>query len=62
MRSSEDVRIGALGWRAAAALSDDLAEARVLAALSASIYVEVAGEVLWIAGAGHVIRRNASRM
>jgi Protein of unknown function (DUF2877) len=50
MRSSDGVRICALGWRAAAALGDDGAEARVLAALSASLYVDVAGEVLWIGG------------
>jgi hypothetical protein len=49
MRSSECVRIDAIGWRAAAALGDDAGEARVLATLRASIYVAVAGEVLWIA-------------
>jgi hypothetical protein len=42
------VRICALGWRADVALRASDGEARVLAALSASVYVESGGEVLWI--------------
>jgi hypothetical protein len=42
------VRICALGWRADAALREREGEARVLAALSASVYVEVGDELLWI--------------
>lgn len=46
------VPIRALGWRARDALrAPGGARARVLAALSASLYVEVAGELLWIGGA-----------
>jgi Protein of unknown function (DUF2877) len=41
------VRICAIGWRAHAALCAG-GEARVLAALTASTYIDVAGEVLWI--------------
>jgi hypothetical protein len=41
------VRICAIGWRAQAAL-DAGGEVRVLAALAASTYIDVAGEVLWI--------------
>src|SRR5260370_30084401 len=37
-----------IGWRADAARRDGVVHARVLAALSASLYVEAAGEVLWI--------------
>jgi Protein of unknown function (DUF2877) len=42
------VRICALGWRADVALRASAGEARVLAALSASVYVETGGELLWI--------------
>jgi len=42
------VRICALGWRADAALRDSGGETRVLAALSASVYVEAGDELLWI--------------
>jgi len=42
------VRICALGWRADAALRDSGRETRVLAALSASVYVEAGDELLWI--------------
>lgn len=42
------VRICAIGWRAQAALGAGGVEARVLAALGASTYIDVAGEVLWI--------------
>jgi uncharacterized protein DUF2877 len=37
-----------IGWRADAARRDGVIHARVLAALSASLYVDAAGEVLWI--------------
>src|SRR5258707_8740652 len=37
-----------IGWRADAARRDGVVHARVLAALSASLYVDAAGEVLWI--------------
>src|SRR5258707_550819 len=37
-----------IGWRAEAARRDGVVHARVLAALSASLYVDAAGEVLWI--------------
>src|SRR5437762_7913726 len=37
-----------IGWRADAARRDGVVHARVLAALSASLYVEAGGEVLWI--------------
>src|SRR5256885_9397080 len=37
-----------IGWRANAARRDGVVHARVLAALSASLYVDAAGEVLWI--------------
>src|SRR2546423_5371827 len=39
-----------IGWRADAARRDGVVHARVLAALSASLYVDAAGEVLWIGG------------
>ncbi|HZF07020.1 MAG TPA: DUF2877 domain-containing protein [Patescibacteria group bacterium] len=45
------VRIGnvtGIGWRADVALRGGNGEARVLAALSTSIYVEAGGEVLWV--------------
>ena len=42
------MRICALGWRADVALRASDGQARVLAALSASVYVETAGEVVWI--------------
>src|SRR5438874_581081 len=45
------MRIGdvtGIGWRADAARRDGVVHARVLAALSASLYVDAAGEVLWI--------------
>jgi hypothetical protein len=45
------VRICAIGWRAHAALGAGGVEARVLAALAASTYIDVAGEVFWIGGA-----------
>jgi hypothetical protein len=41
-------RVRAIGWRADAALRAAGGEARVLAALAASVYVDVAGEVLWL--------------
>ena len=47
------MRIGnvtGIGWRADAARRDGVVHARVLAALSASLYVDAAGEVLWIGG------------
>jgi len=44
------VRICAIGWRAHAALGAGGVEARVLAALAASTYIDVAGDVLWIGG------------
>ena len=44
------MRICAIGWRAHAALGADGVEARVLAALAASTYIDVAGDVLWIGG------------
>jgi hypothetical protein len=64
------VRICAIGWRADVALRDGNGEARVLAALSASIYVHAAGEVLWIGApdttshprAIHVAPRDATRL
>src|SRR6267143_638287 len=37
-----------IGWRADAARRDGVVHARVLAALSASLYVDAAGNVLWI--------------
>src|SRR4030081_3817209 len=37
-----------IGWRADAARRAGVVHARVLAALSASLYVDAAGEVLWI--------------
>src|SRR5256885_14400333 len=37
-----------IGWRADAARRDGVVHSRVLAALSASLYVDAAGEVLWI--------------
>src|SRR6266404_2169866 len=37
-----------IGWRADAARRNGVVHARVLAALSASLYVDAAGEVLWI--------------
>ena len=37
-----------IGWRADAARRDGVVHARVLAALSTSLYVDAAGEVLWI--------------
>ena len=37
-----------IGWRADAALRGGHAEARVLAVLSTSIYVDAGGEVLWV--------------
>src|SRR5437764_5259861 len=40
--------VTAIGWRADAARRDGVVHARVLAALSASLYVDAAGEVLWI--------------
>lgn len=40
--------VAAIGWRADAALRETGGEARVLAPLSASIYLEAAGEVLWV--------------
>jgi hypothetical protein len=43
------VRICAIGWRAHAALGAG-GEARVLAALTTSTYIDVAGEVFWIGG------------
>jgi hypothetical protein len=42
------MRICGLGWRADIALRDGGSEMRVLAVLSASVYVEVANELLWI--------------
>src|SRR5262244_2467913 len=42
------MRICGVGWRADIALRDGSGDARVLAALSASIYVEAANELLWI--------------
>jgi hypothetical protein len=50
------VRICALGWRADVALRESDGEARVLAALSTSVYVEAGDELLWIGapdGASH---------
>src|SRR3989442_13188418 len=47
------MRIGnvtGIGWRADAARRDGLVHARVLAALSTSLYVDAVGEVLWIGG------------
>lgn len=44
------VQICGLGWRAARALRDADGETRVLAALSASVYVRAGDEVLWIGG------------
>src|SRR3989442_1863708 len=40
--------ITGIGWRADAALRGGHAEARVLAVLSTSIYVDAGGEVLWV--------------
>src|SRR5207253_489801 len=40
--------VTAIGWRADAARRDGVVHARVLAALSTSLYVDAAGEVLWI--------------
>ena len=58
-----------IGWRADAARRDGVVHARVLAALSTSLYVDAAGEVLWIgereatphARAIHVAARAARR-
>lgn len=45
------MRICGVGWRADIALRDGSGDARVLAALSSSIYVEAANELLWIGAA-----------
>jgi Protein of unknown function (DUF2877) len=46
-------RISGLGWRARDALHGHAGQpARVLAALSTSLYVDVGGEILWIGGPG----------
>jgi len=45
------VRICAIGWRAETALRESGGEARVLAVLSTSVYVDVAGAVLWLGAA-----------
>src|SRR5919108_2171038 len=45
------VRICAIGWRAERALRKAGGEARVLAALTTSVYVDVAGTVLWLGAA-----------
>src|SRR5262249_33822302 len=42
------MRICGLGWRAAAALRERAGDARVVAALSTSVYVDVGDELLWI--------------
>src|SRR5262247_2357117 len=45
------MRICGVGWRASIALRDGGGDTRVLAALSSSIYVEAANELLWIGAA-----------
>ena len=51
--------IVALGWRAAALLSRPHAVARVLVPLSASIYIVVDGEMLWLGGPADVMHPRA---
>jgi len=53
------VRIDAIGWRAEAALRDGDGRARVLAALTASVYLDVGGEVVWLARPGAVAHARA---
>jgi hypothetical protein len=51
--------IVAIGWRAAALLSRPHPVARVLAPLSASIYIGVDGEILWLGGPADVMHPRA---
>jgi len=53
------VRICALGWRADAALRESEGEARVLTALSTSVYVEVGDELLWIGAPDSTLHARA---
>jgi len=53
------VRICAFGWRADIALRASDGEARVLTALSTSVYVEAAGELLWIGGSDATLHARA---
>ena len=53
------MRIDAIGWRAQAALRAGDVRARVLAALAAAIYLDLGGEVLWLAAPGAVPHARA---
>jgi hypothetical protein len=53
------VRLTALGWKADAALRCAGGSARVLAALSESIYLTVGDEIVWLGGAGAPLHPRA---
>lgn len=49
-----------VGWRARAALAHAQGRARRLAALSTSVYLEAAGEVIWLGPAGAALHGRAA--
>jgi hypothetical protein len=52
------VRVTDVGWKARA-LADGAAAARVVAALSRSVYLEIAGEIVWLGGPGSTLHGRA---
>ena len=53
------MRICGLGWRADAALRERAGDARVVAALSTSVYVDVGDDVLWIGAPDAAVHARA---